>query len=384
MRTAELPRPLAEATEAQPAAGQALGAALATGPTHAYLFTGPRGTGKRAAARAFAAELLAIGADEPDDARRRALLDPSPHPDLVWIRPPGTQHLVEEVRDRVIRGAAYRPFEGARRVFVIEAAEAMRDESQNALLKTLEEPPPFAHLVLLSSEPAMLLETVVSRCQPVRFGALSPDVVGRRLAELAGAGDDVGAGAEELAAAARLSGGDLDTARFLVSEPGRELRARAETAARAARAGELADAPWRGMLEAAERAGSLAADEVAAEIAERAELLGDGKEARRVLREGEEVGRRAARRRRTEALDLALALCAAWLRDLGALAEGAPQLAMNSDRAEALSADAEGLDPRAARSAVALVLDTRRRLRVNVAEELALEALFYRLADALA
>ena len=72
----------------------------------------------------------------------------------------------------MIRAASYRPFEGSRRVFVVEAAEAMRDESQNALLKTLEEPPGFAHLILLSSEPEALLETISSRCQPVDFAPL--------------------------------------------------------------------------------------------------------------------------------------------------------------------------------------------------------------------
>src|SRR3954469_8511233 len=164
---------LLEATEHQGRARVALSAALASGPSHAYLFRGPRGAGKRAAARAFAAEILATGAaDDPDDARRRALLDPSPHPDLVWLAPSGAQHLVEAVRERVIRAASYRPFEGSRRVFVLESAEAMRDESQNALLKTLEEPPGFAHLILLSSEPESLLETIASRCQPIEFAAL--------------------------------------------------------------------------------------------------------------------------------------------------------------------------------------------------------------------
>src|SRR3954447_15608137 len=177
---------LREATEHQPRARLALAAALAAGPSHAYLFRGPRGSGKRAAARAFSAEILAGGAEDPDDARRRARLDPSPHPDLVWIAPRGAQHLVEEGRERVIRAAAYRPFEGEKRVFVIEAAEAMRDESQNALLKTLEEPPEFAHLILLSSEPEALLETVASRCQAVDFAPLPPAALE---SQLSGAGD---------------------------------------------------------------------------------------------------------------------------------------------------------------------------------------------------
>ncbi|HEU5141955.1 MAG TPA: hypothetical protein VFU04_02240, partial [Solirubrobacterales bacterium] len=211
----------------QPRAEAALSAALANGPSHAYLFRGPRGSGKRVAARAFAAEILAGAAPDPEDARRRALLDPSPHPDLVWLAPTGAQHLVDEVRERVIRAAAYRPFEGHKRVFVVAAAEAMRDESQNALLKTLEEPPAFVHLILLSAEPAALLETVASRCQAVDFAPLPPEAVEAALAGEPPAdgpksqtGVDKSArrhAPDEIAAAARLSGGD----RGEIAEPGR-------------------------------------------------------------------------------------------------------------------------------------------------------------------
>ena len=100
-----VPEALAEATRHQPRARAALWP-RSPRPGHAYIFRGPRGAGKAAAARAFAAELLADGSPDPDDARRRALLDPSPHPDLVWLRPPGAQHLVEDVRERVIRASA--------------------------------------------------------------------------------------------------------------------------------------------------------------------------------------------------------------------------------------------------------------------------------------
>jgi DNA polymerase-3 subunit delta' len=367
---------LGEATEHQRAARVALEAAVAS-PRHAYLFVGPRGTGKRDAARAFAAEILAIGAPDPDDARRRALAWPSPHPDLVWLTPPGTQHLVEEVRERVIRGAAYRPFEGERRVFVIEAAEAMGDESQNALLKTLEEPPAFAHLLLLSSEPATLLETVMSRCQPVRFAPLPHQAVEESLTNAC-----VEASEAERHAAARLCGGDAERALFLLTDPGRELRSRAEACARAARSNRLGDAPWLAMLETAERAGKEAATETTARVAEREAML-RGERGRR-SREPEEAGRRAARRRRVEVLDLGLAICGAWFRDLAAAGEGAAELVVNADREGELREDAEGLDPRAARRAAGLVLDTQRRLRVHVSEELALEALFYRASAAMA
>jgi DNA polymerase-3 subunit delta' len=381
LATAEVPKALQDATEHQPGARAALAAALVA-PAHAYLLAGPPGSGKRRAARAFAAELLAGGAPEPDDARRRVLADPSPHPDLVWLAPQGTQHLVDEVRERVIVAAVYRPFEGARRVFVIEAAEAMADESQNALLKTLEEPPPFVHLVLVTSEPAALLETVRSRCQDVRFAPLAEESVELHLSELG-----LGEGDDERRAAARLAGGDTDRAAFLLGEQGRELREGAQACVVAALSGELAGAPWRGLLSAAEAASEQASerararfDALAVEAGE-----GEGRGARRRSREAEEAIRRAARRSRTEALDLGLALIAAWLRDLAAVAEGAEDLILNSDRLEALAAcgrGASGLDSRRARAGAELVMETRRRLQVNVGEELALEALVFRL-DAL-
>ena len=94
--------------------------------------------------------------------------------------------------------------------------------------------------------------------------------------------------------------------------------------------------------------------------------------------------RRTERRARTQALDLGLALCCAWYRDLAAIASGADDVVLNTDRLEQLAEDADGLDPANARAAVEWVLDTRRRLRVNVSEELALEALWLRLAAALA
>ena len=365
---------LLEATENQARARVALKAALAGGPSHAYLFRGPRGSGKRAAARAFAAELIASASADPEDARRRALLDPSPHPDLVWLAPTGAQHMVEEVRERVIRAAAYRPFEGGKRVFVVEAAEAMRDESQNALLKTLEEPPEFVHLILLSSEGEGLLETVASRCQAIEFAPLPAEVLERELAS-----ERPEAGAEEIAAAARLAAGDLERARLLLGERGRQLRAEAERCVAAALDGETAGAPWKALLDDAKGAGE------DTEAAAREALEEEAKAG--VKRSAKEIGdaaKRAGRRRRTEILELGFELCSAWLRDLAAVAAGAEEVAYNRDRLERLRAQAEGLDPGQARRGAELVQETRRGLELNVSEELALEALFFRLETLLA
>ena len=365
-----VPEPLAEATRHQPRARAALAAALAS-PGHAYIFRGPRGAGKAAAARAFAAELLTEGSRDPDDARRRALLDPSPHPDLVWLRPPGAQHLVEDVRESVIRASSLSPAEGSRRVFVIEQAEDLRDESQNALLKTLEEPAPFAHLILVCSEPEQLAETILSRCAPIEFGPLTAEAVVETLG---------GRGSE---AAARLSGGDVELARLLASERGATLRATAEAAARAPRAERPAPEPWRDLLEAASEAGGVAGEAEETRLVEEAEVAARRGRKGKLTREATEQVRRTERRARTQALDLGLALCCAWYRDLAAVASGAGDVVLNADRLDELGADAEGLDPQRARRALEWVLDTRRRLRVNVSEELALEALWLRLAGEL-
>ncbi len=362
-----MPAALLEATEHQPRARLALTAALETGPSHAYLFRGPRGSGKRAAARALASEILAVEAPDPDDARRRALLDPSPHPDLVWLAPRGAQHLVDEVRERVIRAAAYRPFEGRKRVFVVEAAEAMRDESQNALLKTLEEPPDFVHLLLLSSEPEALLETISSRCQAVSFAPLPAPVLE---AELAGAGESEA----EVAAAARLARGDLERARLLLAPRGRELRREAERCVGAALAAELASSPWKQVLEEAEAAGADVEEETRAALEEEAKAG-----MKRTVKDITDEAKRAGRRRRTEILDLGLELCGLWLRDLAALASGAEEVVFNRDRLDLLRSQGAGLDPARARQGAELVAATRRSLDLNVGEELALEALFFRL-----
>jgi DNA polymerase-3 subunit delta' len=256
----------------------------------------------------------------------------------------------------------------------------MRDESQNALLKTLEEPPDFVHILLLTSEPSALLETIASRCQPIDFAPLPPEAVEAAL------------GAEtlpdELAAAARLSAGDLARARFLLSDSGRALRAAALELGRAvggdspdtqyaSASGEsppTAPPAWSQLLKAAESVG----DE--AEAATR-EILEEEAEAgvKRSTKDITDEAKRVGRRRRTETLDLGLELATTWFRDLAATASGAADVAYNRDRLTDIESSAAALDPARPRRAAELVQDTRRRLDLNVSEELALEALAFRL-----
>lgn len=360
---------LAEATTHQARAGLALTAALRDGPSHAYLFQGPAGSGKRRIARAFAAEILVAGSPDPGETRRRALLDPSPHPDLIWLKPVGMSHAVADVRDEVIHRAPLSPFEGGQRVFVIESADQLNEESQNAMLKTLEEPPAHAHLILLAAEADAVLPTVASRCQTIELEALPQAVIEAEL------GDGV---APDLArAAARLSRGDLGTARRLVSGGGRRIRENVVTMMTGVIDDRLEDSPWLAVLSHAKETGEMAGERV------EAALGGEKKEGvKHTKTEIEEATRRAARRARTGVLDLSLSLAAAWTRDLSAVKAGAPELVFNADRLELLESQAEGIRLEAARAAVELISDTRRRFDLNVSEELALEALCFRLAAA--
>ena len=100
----------------------------------------------------------------------------SNHPDVGMVIAPKRVLLVEQMR-LIEREANYRPYEGKARVFLIEDADKLNDPSANALLKVLEEPPHTSHIVLLTSRPAMLLPTISSRCQMIRFSPLSADEI---------------------------------------------------------------------------------------------------------------------------------------------------------------------------------------------------------------
>jgi DNA polymerase-3 subunit delta' len=357
--------------DAHPHAQAVLGAALKDSPAHAYLLHGPAGSGKRQAARDFAAELLARSARDPENAKTRA--QHGTHPDLTWVTPSGAHEMLrKDVDETVVAAAAHTPFEAGHRIFVLERVDVMNDEAANALLKTLEEPPAYVVLLLLTDRPTQVLPTIASRCQAVRFDPPTTQQLSDRLQRQ-------GVPLTTADAAARLSLGDGDKAVHLASPDGMQLRAAAEQFARAAIHGETHKKPWKAMLDRTRQQGAAAKAEIERQLQEELQYL-PKKEHKRKETEFTEKARRAERRAQTKALDHALQLAGLWYRDVATIQAGAPDLIFHTDRTPQLTDDSQA---RNCRTAQELVDDTRARLLLNVSEELACEALAYRLEETL-
>lgn len=142
---------------------------------HATLLTGPAGIGKRTLARALAG-LLSVGDLAQEEALRSAenLLLKGTHPDIHFLsRDPEKKDLSVELLRETCKKLQLKPYSSKHSVAIIDNAEEMSIAASNALLMTLEEPPPHSFLILVSAAPHRLPETIVSRCQSVHFGELS-------------------------------------------------------------------------------------------------------------------------------------------------------------------------------------------------------------------
>ncbi len=330
-RSAEVP-PVVRDVPGQEHAIAFLARALAE-PHHAYLFSGPEGSGKRLAMRAFAAALLCPSGGCGDCRDCRLALGER-HPNMVVLEPTGPDILVgKDAADPntargFARSAYLTPPEPGWKVMVVLQADRLRIEAADVLLKVLEEPPGDTVLMLLSARIDELPETIRSRCQEIAFPPLTEDFVVETLSR-----EGVDDGQARLAA--RLSGGNLGRARRLTREGGLAFR---DAASRAA--ARASDGPT-GALAAAEElveAGKADRKRVAAELAEDLEPFlderGRPEEAfKGVVRRLEEQHERRLRRAEREFLDWSLLSLAAAYRDrVLAAAGGDPGPLINLDR----------------------------------------------------
>ena len=241
-------------------------------------------------------------------------------------------------------------------------------------MKTLEEPPSFVHLILLTDALGRVMETVVSRCQLVRFEPLPASRIAESL-------EASGVSAERARACARLAMGNATRAAYLASAEGEAVRAEVEAfVASALGGGDAAgEEAWRALLSRAEARRNAEEERVAGEAKDRLELEPKGREKRSLEKEFEEAAKRDGRRAARESLELALDLTGLTFRDLVCLAEGADDAVLAADRVPALAERARSRDPRKLREAVERCEDARQALELNPSEDLMLSALGFRL-----
>jgi DNA polymerase-3 subunit delta' len=349
----------------------ALNRSLADGRlAHAYLFAGPTGVGKATLALELAKALNCRAADAPCNAcsvcRR---IDAGKHPDVECIRPGGIcdvsehDHSADVNRDiricqvrRTERVLGVAPYEGGRRVVILDPAEALNAQAADAFLKTLEEPPDGAVIVLVTANEGALSETIRSRCRRVPFRPLSSGEVQSALIER------FAAPPARAVYLSRLFGGGIGRAVAALRDPDFDAR----RAVMLDQAQELVTSGLVDLFGAAERLADAYSRRERPKVDENGDPVA--------------VSMAADGKPRTRADVLAtLDLWIEWWRDLLLVAGDTDDQVVNIDRADTLREAAAQLSVGQAAAGVQALRDARRDLEQNVNPRLALEAMMLRL-----
>jgi DNA polymerase III subunit delta' len=361
--------------------------ARALGMTHAWLFTGPPGSGRSVAARAFAAALLCArgGCGKCPSCRQVAA---GSHPDLLLVRPDGLSYGVRQTRDLVLRAAAA-PVYGRWRVVLFEDADRATEQAANALLKAIEEPAPRTVWLLCAPSADDLPTTIRSRCRLVTL-RIPPTA---SVAEVLERG---GVGREQALAAARAAQGHIGRARRLATDPeaarrrDEVLRIPSMAAASGGSALGNALAAAAALVSAAEAEAAAVTEEL--DVPEREALrraFGEGSTGKGVaaavrgaagaLKELEDRQKSRATRLKRDSLDRALLDLASFYRDVLAVQLGADVELANAGNDE-LSEVAAASSPEATVRKIEAIMKCRERLTLNVAPLLAVEEMTLALA----
>jgi len=342
--------------------------------SHAYLFVGPPGSGKGTAARALACAVLCddngCGACAECYRVRRGA-----HPDVHLVSPRGAAgYIVEQVRE-ISRDVSLAPVDGRNKIYIVSDADLFNEQSANALLKTLEEPPDDVIIILMAHSFDAVIPTIASRCQVVRFRRIPATDAAAMLVSISGADP------AEAAIALAAAGGVVARARdFLASSPRREARAMILRTLK-----DLSAADELDVLVAAKEL--LAAVKAPLEDVKEAQGVEAAAQADFMGRAGnkalEERHKRELTVREREGIAEVLNVAESWLRDCLVLSLGVDELVVNTDALEALAGVAAIITPAAAASALGAVNEARRRISYNVSPQLAVEAMLFSIREVL-
>lgn len=346
--------------------------------THAWLFTGPPGSGRSLAARAFAAALLCDrgGCGECQSCHQ---VRAGTHADLLLVRPDGLSYGVRQTRDLVLKAAAA-PVYGRWRIVVFEDADRATEQAANALLKAIEEPAQRTVWLLCAPYADDLPTTIRSRCRLVTL-------VTPRTAAVVAVLEREGVAPERARAAALAAQGHIGRARRLATDA-EAARRRGEVLRVTGQLGSIGTAmrAAAGLVRAADAEATAVTREL--DEPEREELrraFGEGSTGRGVatalrgaagaMRDLEDRQKSRATRLKRDSLDRALLDLAAFYRDVLAVQVGATVELANEPRAEEIRRIAETSDPAATVRRLEAIMRCRQRLELNAAPLLAVEEL---------
>ncbi|MBB4917317.1 DNA polymerase III subunit delta' [Streptosporangium saharense] len=362
------------------AGAEILAGGRGAGMTHAWLFTGPPGSGREEAARAFAAALFCPdqGCGHCDLCHQVAI---GSHPDLEIVRPQGLSYGIKDTRQLILR-AAGAPTLGRWRVVLFEDADRATEGASNALLKAIEEPPPRTVWLLCAPAPDDMMITIRSRCRQVTLVTPPTAAVAHVLATR----ENVPPAMAEFAA--RAAQGHIDRARRLALDE--EARKRRDAVLSIPRSltgvAECVTAAERLVKTAEEEAAAVTAVLNESEVTELRKIYGEGSSGKGLnkglirggagaLKDLEDRQKSRATRTKRDVIDTALLDLVAFYRDVLAVQFGARVELANEDRGNEIEGLARSSTPEDTLRRIDAIMRCRERLAANVNPQMAVEAM---------